>query len=569
MDEIKEKIKYYVLENAVKHKGEAAKGAIIGKLIAENPDIKSQMKEISPKIDEIISEINSMEQEKQKTLLLEMDPEYEKKQEEIKKKNKESRKELPPLRNAEEGKVITRIAPEPSKYNHAGHAVSFLLNYIYAIKYKGKCILRFEDTNPEKASQEYVKAMEEDVLNYLNIQTEKTVYVSDHIEMYYDFAKKLIEEDKAYTCTCDKKTMSGLRREMKPCVCRDKDKQTILQEWKKMQEGNLEEGSITLRLKIDMQHKNAVMRDPVIFRLCYKEHYRQGKKYKVWPMYDFENAIEEGKLGITHVLRSDEFQTRIELQNHIRSLFNLPDPEIRQYARFNITGSVTKGREIRDLIESGDYIGWDDPRLVTLRALKRRGIIKETFYELSKVIGMSKSSSNLDFSVIASINRKLLDKKAKRYFFLKNPVEIKIEDAPEKEIELDLHPDLDIGKRKFNINKKYYLEKNDLEKLSDNEIVRLIDNLNFIIKDGKYHYDSEDYMKFKDKGKNIIHFLPAEDKLIDTEILMPDNKVIKGKSEKSILELKPGEVIQFQRFGFCRLDEIKQDGTRRFWFTHE
>ena len=283
-------------------------------------------------------------------------------------------------------------------------------------------------------------------------------------------------------------------------------------------------------------------------------------------MYDFENAIEEGLLRITHVLRSNEFETRIELQEHIRGIFGLPNPTIKQYARFNVTDAVTKGREIRELIESGEYIGWDDPRLVTLRALKRRGIVKESFYELAKVVGMSKASSNLDFSVIAAINRKLLDESAFRFFFIGDYEEIAVVGAPSRKVELNLHPHHHKGGRRFGVGERFYVSKKDLSEISEGELFRLMDCLNVVRKDGKFVFDSLDVSEYKKRGKRIVHWLPV-DEVVDAEILMPDCQTVYGYCEKNVSMLKPGDVIQFERFGFCRLDSV-EDGKYMFWYGH-
>jgi|APSaa5957512576_1039674.scaffolds.fasta_scaffold00008_118 glutamyl-tRNA synthetase len=564
---LEDSIRKYALENALKFKGKCNPGALVGKLLGEDPSRKAKMGEIMPKINEIVGEINQLSVEDQKAELLKIDPNYFEEQKEQKDKRKESRHELPELKNAVEGKVITRISPEPSKYNHFGHAISFLLNYMYSLKYKGKCVLRFEDTNPEKSTEEFVDAMKEDVLEYLDIKPSKTVFVSDHMNQYYDMAEQLINKDQAYTCSCKSEGISKGRRAMEDCACRSKDNAQTKADWEEMKKGTPEEGSITLRLKIDMQHKNAVMRDPVIFRLAYAKHYKQGIKYKVWPMYDFENAIEEGLLNITHVLRSNEFDSRIELQDHIRDLFQLPNPEVKQYARFKIENAVTQGREIRQLIESGNYNGWDDIRLVTLRALKRRGIPKEAYYELAKIIGMSKANSNLDFDVIAAESRKILDNQAERFFFIQDPKAITINNAPNQTVELDLHPDNKKGGRKFNTNTEFYLAPEDFNKIENGNLIRLMDCLNFKKQDNQLEFVSTNLEDYKKDGNAIIHWLPKE-KLIETEILMPDNTTIHGLSENALTKLKVNAVCQFERFGFCRLDSI-ENNKYKFWFTHK
>jgi glutamyl-tRNA synthetase len=567
--ELKDILLKYALENAVKFKGKANPGAVVGKILASNPEVKNDMKTVSAQINEIIKQVNSLSLEQQTAQFLSLNPSYKEQEKAKKEERKVQRKELPELKNAVQGKVITRIAPEPSKYNHLGHAASFLLNYMYSLKYDGKCILRFEDTNPDKGAQEFVEAMEQDVLQYLNIKTSQTVFVSDHLDKYYNYAEELISENKAYSCTCISENISKNRRDMTECSCRSKSIEQVKKDWDLMKKGDIEEGSMTLRLKIDMSHKNAVMRDPVIFRLCYTPHYRQKDKYKVWPMYDFENAVEEGLLGVTHVLRSNEFDSRIELQNYIRDLFKLPNPEIKQYARFNVTGAITQGREIRALIESGDYIGWDDPRLVTLRALKRRGIVSEAYYELAKTIGMSKTNSNIDFSLIASINRSILDEKADRFFFIEDFEKVKIEGAPTQEIELNIHPHHRKGGRLFKTNEWFYLSKKDLVDIHDGDLVRLMDCLNFRKKENKYIFDSLDVESYKKQGKKIIHWIPV-DSAVEISILMPDCKEITGMAEDNITQLQENQVVQFERYAFCRLDSIDECSNQyKFWYGHE
>ncbi|MFT4343336.1 MAG: glutamate--tRNA ligase [Candidatus Woesearchaeota archaeon] len=556
------------LENAIKFKGKASPGSIIPKVLGADPTAKTRMKEISQQINKVVGEVNALSLEEQNAKLLELIPDFFEKENQKKQERKAARRELPELKGAEMGKVVTRISPEPSKYNHLGHAVSFLLNYLYAKKYEGKCLLRFEDTNPEKSADEYVKAMREDVLKYLDIQVDGEVIVSDHMQTYYEFAERLINAGDAYTCSCPSEEISQNRRNMVACACRDKTPEEVMKEWKEMCEGDLPEGSMTLRLKVDMAHKNAVMRDPVIFRMSFTPHYRTNEKYKCWPMYDFENAIEEGLMEVTHVLRSNEFESRIELQDHIRSLFGLPNPVVKQYARFNITGAVTQGREIRELIETGNYIGWDDPRLVTLRALRRRGIVKEAFYELAKTVGMSQSSSQLDFSVIAALNRSILDEKAKRFFCIADGITITVEGAPTKTCELHLHPHHHKGGRTFNVTDSFIVSEADIARLKDGELFRLMDCINVRKKGDSFVFEGEDVAVYKKEGKNIIHWLPNDtEQLREIEIRMPDNSLQKAFAEKTISEININDVVQFERFAFCRLDAI--GNVPQFWFTHQ
>jgi len=561
--ELKGIILKYALQNAVKFNGRANPGAIIGKLLKEDDGLKSKIKEISKDIQKTVKDVNKLSLDEQKARLKKIAPE-------MLEKKKAEKKELPELKNAVMGKVVTRIPPEPSKYNHIGHALSFLLNYLYAKKYKGKSVLRFEDTNPTASKQEYVDAMKKDVLEYLNIKPDKTVYVSDDMPKFYKLAEDLIKRNEAYVCFCDREKMRDLRHKGKECECRNNSAEKNLEEWKNMLDKKYKEGKCVLRLKIDLKSDNHVMRDPVIFRIIYAEHYRQKEKYCVWPLYDFENAVEEEFCGITHILRSSEFgKMRIELQDYIKDLFGFNKQEVIQYGRFNVVGAITQGREIKQLIADKKVIGWDDPRLVTLRALKRRGILPEMYYELALRVGLSKTTTNIDWTIISSINRKILDQKSDRYFFIDYPKEIIIKDSPEMQIKIKLHPEHEErGTRKLKTTDKFYITEKDFKGLKERELYRLMHAFNFKKQKNEFVFDSKELEKYKKEGEKIMHWLPKQEGLVNVEVMMPDAKMVKGIAEPSVKNVKINEVIQFERFGFCKLDSIEKDKLV-FWFTHE
>ena len=558
---MKEKIKYFALENAIKFNGKANPGAIVGKILALDPELKKEMGTLGKEIAMTVKDVNSLSLDDQKKEFESFDK--------IDKPKREERKGLPDLPDAVQGKVVTRIPPEPSKYNHIGHALSFLINYMYAVKYEGKCLLKFEDTNPEKVTQEFADAMEEDILEYLGIKADKIIYISSDMEHMYNEAVRLIKLGKAYVCFCNREDMQDLRHEGKECCHCEVEVAINLEEWQNMLDKKYKEGEVILRLKADISALNQVMRDPVLFRISYTKHYKHGDKYCVWPLYDFENSVEDCNYGVTHILRSNEFGTmRNELQNFIKDALGYKKQTIVHYGRFNIKGATTKGREIRELIQSGKVTGWDDPSLVTLRALKRRGIVKETFYEMVNRVGMSKNQSNIDWTLIESINRSILDPTVNRYFFIKDPIKIKVNDAPNQHIELNLHPDHPKrGSRKFTTKDEFYVTLDDKNNFREGKLIRLMDCLNFKLLASKFEFDSTDYEIYKNNGSGIIQWLPVDDNAVEVEIRMPDNKIVKGLAEGSIKNLKIDDVIQFQRFGFCRLDEIKEN-KYLFWFTN-
>ncbi|MFH1971973.1 MAG: glutamate--tRNA ligase [archaeon] len=536
-------IRKLAIQNAYKFNGKANPGAIIGGLIAKNPKVKEDMKNISKKVNQIVNEVNSMKLE-------EINSEY--KRLGIKEVKHERRHDLPELKF--KGKIVTRIPPEPSKYLHVGHALSFLINYMYAQKYKGDCILRFDDTNPEKSKKEYYDSIKKD-LKWLGIKYDKEIIASNDMEKFYKYAEQLIKKDNAYVCFCSPEKTRENRENRSICEHHIFNTEKNLREWKNMLEGKYKEGEVTLRLRGDMTSLNAVMRDPILFRISQEKHPIQGKKYKVWPMYDFETAIEENLCGITHVFRDNGFgNMRIELQNYIKDKLGLKKQEIKQYGRFNIVGAETQGRVIRELIEKKKVEGWDDPRLATLMAVRRRGFIPETFYELVYEVGLSPTPTNLNWTRLSSINRKLIDNDTKRFFFIEKPIKVKIEHNL-KEVELPNHPDnKKLGNRKLKLTKDFYIG----EKLTKKPY-RFMNLFNF--QENKFISKEHD----PNIKASIIDWIPVNES-VDVKILMDTGKWIKGKADSGIKTLKQGEIIQFQRKFFARLDNKQK---LEFIYTHE
>lgn len=557
-------VRKYALQNAAQYGGKANAGAVIGKILAENPSLKPLIKEVAAAVNNALKSVNRLGVEKQAEELGRLAPK-------LLEKKKVEKKDLPELKNAVQGNVVTRIPPEPSKYAHIGHALSFLINHMYAQKYRGKCFVRFEDTNAELARKEYADAMLDDI-KFLGIQPAKVVHVSNDLPLLYDYGEKLIKQGNAFVCFCSQDKMRELRHEGFGCNCRQSDAKRNLDEWKRMLNKKYTAGEAVVRLKGDMQSPNHVMRDPVLFRISYAEHYLQGKKYCVWPLYDFANSVEDGIMGITHIMRSSEFGTmRIELQDAIKSLLKLPKQTVIQYGRFNVKGAVTQGREIRRLMDEGIVKSWDDPRLVTIKALRRRGVQPETFWEIAIEVGLSPTETNFDWQLISAINRKVLDPKCSRYFYVENPQQIAVKGAPERKVELKLHPDMDGSTaRHFKVGEKFYIAENDfgeIAKLKGSPLIRLMDCLNFKKGSSGYVFDSLEYEKYRMGGSKILHWLPDDKSLAKARVLMPDGTFSKGLAEPAAMEIKVGEIVQFARFGFCRLEK-KDDARKELEFIY-
>jgi glutamyl-tRNA synthetase len=556
----KETLKKIILENAVKHKGKANTKFVYGTVIKEYPEYKKDINKLKEILEPVVQEINKLSHDEQKEILAKINPEF----------FEEKERDIFGFLNIDENtKVITAFPPSPEKHYHIGHAKAILLNYLLSKKHNGQFYLRFEDTNPKNVRPEYYKVMLNDI-SWLGVEWDKLIYASDHIDLLYDHATKLVQKGRAYVCFCKTEDVRKARQEQQACDCSKSSIDENLKNWLNFK--NYEEGEATLRLKIDMKHKNTRMRDPTIFRIIDAEHPRHGYAHRAYPTYDFQNAVLDGYFNITHRFRTQEFEMASELHHYIRKILKLYDTFTYEIARFNLKGMLSSGRIIREKIKEGELMGWDDPSLPTLAALRRRGFTPEAIKQLVVESGISKSSGTaLTWDTLEKYNKRILNDKSERYFFIEDPVEIEVENDPKKEYFLKKHPNIDLGKRKFKSVGKYYVDKKDFEDFKDNDLIRLMDNINIIKKENKFIYKSEDYLDYKNHkdSKKIIHFLPKdENQIITIKILMPDHRIIESICEKNISSVKEKDVIQFERFGFCRLDSIV-DNKYTFWFTHK
>ncbi len=545
--DIKKTIYILALQNAIKYEGRANLGSIMGLIFGMDPKLKQKAKEISKEVQESIKKVNSLSLEKQKEEL--------KKTGKIKKEKKKQAGLFDFLRIKKGEKITTAFPPGPEKYPHIGHAKALLLNYLLAKEYKGKFVLRFEDTNPKLVKKEFYEIMKEN-FKWLGVKWNKVQYASDNMELFYKLGEKLIKSGDAYLCYCEREDVGKNRRKGITCNCSKEKEQT--ENWNKFFKAK--QGSAIVRLNIDMKHKNTVMRDPAIFRIIDEKHARLGKKFRVWPTYDFQNAIMDGQYGITHRLRSKEFELRSELQIYIQRLLKLKTTTTYEFARFNMEGVLSSGREIRDKIEKKELSGWDDPRLTTIVALKRRGFLPESIKDFVISTGISKTESTVTWGNLIMINKRYLDKTANRYSFIENPIKISIKNTKKQTIEIPLHPDKKRGFRKLKVNNEFYIQKTDKPK--KDQTYRFMHLFNF--KNNKFI--SEEYnQNLKSK---LIHWLPFSKENIKVEIIMNNNKIIKGLAEKTIKNVKIGKLIQFERFGFCRLDKKTKD-IYTFYFAHK
>jgi glutamyl-tRNA synthetase len=542
----KKEIKRYVLDNAINYGGKANFKAVTGHLIGKYPEVKEDMGKFIRELQDIVKKVNSMSLEDQKK-------ELEKSGAVLKAPKKEAG--LFDFLNVKKGeKIITAFPPGPEKYPHIGHAKALFLNYLLAKEYGGKFYLRFEDTNPELVENKYYKIML-DNFKWLGVKWDKLQYASDHMELYYKLGEKLIRENQAYVCYCKGDSMKKNRRKGVPCECRNVDSSQNLRNWLDFFKAKAR--SCIVRLKGDMTHKNAMLRDPALFRIITKSHPRTKKKYRVWPTYDFQNSIMDGYFGVTHRLRGKEFEPMSELQKYLQKLLGLTVTQTFEFARFNMKGIVSSGRIIRDKIKKRQLTGWDDPRLTTIVALRRRGFLPEAIKNFVVGTGISKSEGTLTWDDLFVKSRKLMDDTANRYFFVENPKKIKIEGIKNKTVKIPLHPSHDRGERILKTKKEFYVS----DKISKNKNYRFMHLFNF--KNGKYISEALD----KNLKAQLIHWLPVSKDLAKVRVLMDDNKYISGLAESAVKKLKVGDIVQFERMFFARLDKKSKDKLD-FIYTH-
>lgn len=547
---MKKAILKYALQNAIRYNGKASVGAIVGKILGEFPRARKDVKKVSKEIAKVVNQVNSMWLKDQISELKKLAPKM------LEKKKKKERV-LPNLPKAK--KVVMRLAPYPSGPLHIGNARQAVLNDEYVKRYKGKLILFIDDTIGSKdkdISKDAYKLIPEG-LKWLGVKFGKKIYYkSDRLNIYYKYAEKLIKEGYVYVCSCEAKILRDNRAKGVTCDCRSLDIKNNLKEWKRM--FRAKEGSKVLRIKTDIQHKNPAFRDRVLFRISNRKHAKVGKKYRVWPLLEFSWAIDDHLLGISHIIRGKELMMESEMQRLIWKIFKWKSPVIIHTGLLELEGvKLSKSKSKKEVL-SGKFKGWDDPRTWSLQSLERRGLYPEAVRKFLLGFGLNQNEINIPIDNLYVENKKIVESKARRYFFVWNPYKIKIKNAPKMKAKIPYHPNYnEMGYRKIKSNDMFYVSDDIIPK----EYYRFIDLFNFKNKEFlSRNYDPK--MKAK-----MIHWLPVVRGLVNVEIVMIDGSIKKGLGESDMKDIKVGDVVQLYRFGFCRLDKRSKDKLV-FYYSH-
>lgn len=524
------------------------------------------------------------------------------------------------IRNGKnESRVHTRFPPEPNGYLHIGHAKSICLNFGLGKKYHGKTNLRFDDTNPVKEEEEYVESIKEDI-RWLGFDWEdRLFYASDYFEQLYQYAVILIGKGLAYVCDLPAEEISATRgtptRPGSESPYRNRSVQENLDLFQRMREGEFAEGEKVLRAKIDMASPNMHMRDPVIYRIIHASHHRTGNQWCIYPMYDFAHGQSDSIEGITHSICTLEFEVHRPLYDWFIREIGIYAPRQIEFARLNLSYTVMSKRKLLDLVKGNVVSGWDDPRMPTIRGLRRRGYTPESIRQFADTIGVAKRDNMIDVGLLEFCIREDLNKRADRRMGVLNPVKIVLDNFPTdvvEEMEISNNPENpEAGLRKVPFTRELYIEREDFMEDPPGKFFRLSPGKEVRLRSA-YIIRCESVEKDPDTGTitvihctydpltrsgmpdsqrkvkgtlhwvSVPHAITAEIRLYDRLFTIPDPdngeegktymdylnsdslKKITGYLEPSVGEAKTDEKFQFERLGYFVVDNDSEPGNLVF-----
>lgn len=517
------------------------------------------------------------------------------------------------LKNGKYGdKVYTRFPPEPNGYLHIGHAKSICLNFSTAIKYNGKCNLRYDDTNPVKEDVEYVKSIEEDV-KWLGFQWDERLWASDYFEKMYDSAVILIKKGKAYVDDLSQDEIRNLRGTLtspgKNSPYRDRSVEENLRLFEEMKDGKYENGAKVLRAKIDMSSPNINMRDPVIYRISHNRHHNTGDTWCIYPMYTFAHPIEDAIEGITHSICTLEFEDQRPFYNWVLKevgSWKTPPQQI-EFARLNLTNTIMSKRHLKKLVDEGVVTGWDDPRMPTIAGIRRRGYTPEAIRNFCDKIGVSKANSTVDISLLEHCIRDELQGKVSSVNVVENPIKVIITNYPEDKTEyMEMENNRNneaLGNRTVPFSRELWIDGDDFMEVPVKKYFRLfpgnevrfkgayfitcrevVKDENGNVKELLCTYDPETKSGSGFEGRKVkgtIHWVDAKTAVPVTirnydylfvendqgEEVFNENSLYEtvGYAEPSITNAKAGDRYQFFRHGYYIADsELTTDDNKIF-----
>ncbi len=557
-------VRKYAMQNAVEYSGAGQAGSVLGRLLGERSDLRARARDLKALVEAEVDAANQMAADRGidavREALAATNPEA------LQREKQQKRVGLKELPNATQESVVLRFAPNPNGPLTIGHARGVSINSEYARMYNGKVVLRFDDTDtkvkpplPEaygqiEAEYEWLAGRPADII----------IRASERMPIYLDYATRMLEGAFGYVCRCSAAEFKALRDASEACPCRERSVETNLADWSEMNDGNIGEGEAVVRVKTDLDLPNPALRDWPALRIQHTPHPMVGDAYKVWPLLDFQSAIEDHLQGVTHIVRGKDLMDSTRKQTLLYAHFGWTYPEPLYWGRVKVHefgGFSTSG--MRAAIADGEYSGWDDARLPTLAALRRRGFDSKALRNFWIDLGLTQKDISVSMQTIESFNSSVIDSSCERRSFVRQPLTLAL-DSGEYQIAESLsiarHPDGSVkGAREWTLSNEILIEDADIDSQ-----IRLKDFADISIEEGAARVES---LERSDK-RAIVHWLPvsmARSARLTTP-LGDALEISEGMLEN--VDLEEGAIIQLERIGFARIEAVADTGPVELLYLH-
>ena len=571
--EVETRIRRLVLSNAVDHEGAPRVEPIVGRLLATDIDLRARAPEVRAAVETAVSEIRGLAPEEQERLLAELGPVVATRKRPVGSETGD----FPDLPNATPGKVVLRMAPFPSGALHIGNARMIYVNDYYRRKYDGRILLVFDDTvgsEEKRIDAELFEIIEGD-LAIAGCRPDSVYYKSDRVPLFYPWARRIIEAGGAYVCVCPALKLRANRVAGIACPERSQTVEQSLDQFEKMLGGTYGPGEAVLRLKTSLSDPDPAFRDRVLLRLSDLDHPRVGRKYRVWPMLEFSWAVDDIELGITHVLRGKDLVMEDRMQEFIWNLLGIRGPSFHHWGLLRLReAKISKSKSYQE-VKSGIYDGWTDPRTWSIRSLDRRGICADSLRRFTLSFGMSLADIEVPAETLYAENRSLIDSTTLRRSITLDPVLVEVDGFPEglERVKLANHPDRpELGVREVSAGPRFYLARSDLEPRRGTE-VRLKDLVNVQLPlEIPATHDEPVHGTFTSRENRRLPRLQwvGQSGALPVDLLGLDGSHRSGMGERTLAEAAPGDIFQFERVGFGRIESDWKPGESplRICFGH-
>ena len=567
-EDLRERIEHeaerHALLNAVKHDEEADVGAVIGPLMGENTEFQKHGDEVPGVVAPVVTQVNELDAEGRQKRLEALAPDL---LADLEADEEGDDHPLPDLPNAEEGNVRMRLAPNPNGPWHLGNARMPAVIGTYKDRYDGWMLCRFDDTDPETKRPDlaaYDAIL--DAIDYLGFEPDEVIRASDRMETYYEHARELIALGGAYTCSCPAGEFSELKNAGEVCPHREKAPETTREEFDAMVAGEYDAGEMVLRVRTDIEHKNPALRDWVAFRMVDTPHPREdASEYRCWPLLDFQSGVDDHLFGITHIVRGIDLQDSAKRQRFLYDYFDWAYPEVVHWGHIQLDAYDVKmsTSTIKELVERGDLDGWDDPRAPTVASLRRRGIRGDAITAAMVSLGTSTSNVDLSMSAVYAENRERIDEETDRAFLVRDGVEKVVMGGPEVG-EPPVHPNHEErGVREIPVEGAVLVEPDDVP--ANGQRVWLKGYGCVRHTRDAFEFVGTDIAVVREEGVPVVHWVPADDnRRVRLRTMDGD---VEGRAEPTVAERNSGEMVQFERVGFARIDR-QEDGETVAYYAH-